>query len=286
MRADFAPEIWSGLGVKSQPSVFALSETWVALGVAAASGLVVLVRDNRRAFFLALALSAGALGLAALSLIGQRAGLLSPFAFMVLLGIGMYVPYVCVHTTIFERLLALTRETGNIGFLMYLADAAGYIGYTAVMLGRSAFPDRGDFAASFLSASSGWLVTLARRWILITAGLLSLPHLTEASGGLVSYEDQRNGGHGFVGEHLAVDDAFVDQALECGSHRIIGKRPDFLSKPLGSDSSVIILKSSGRSKPATFFPFIKTVTFRAFTSTPHATTVHAPALSSASPITR
>ncbi len=67
------------------------------------------------------------------ALIGQSNGQVSPFMFMVLIGLGLYFPYVAVHTTLFERLLAMTRERGNAGFLMYLADSTGYLGYVGCM---------------------------------------------------------------------------------------------------------------------------------------------------------
>ena len=53
---------------------------------------------------------------------------LGAFPFMVLTGLGLYLPYVLVHTTLFERLMAVTRDGGTLGFLMYLADSAGYLG--------------------------------------------------------------------------------------------------------------------------------------------------------------
>src|SRR5262249_19962912 len=49
----------------------------------------------------------------------------------VLVGLGLYLPYVAIHTTVFERFLAMTRVRGNVGFLMYVADSAGYFGYLA-----------------------------------------------------------------------------------------------------------------------------------------------------------
>lgn len=137
IRADFAPEIWNGLGFEGRPAVFTQSELWVGLAVTLVNGLVFLVRDNRRGFFSALWISFGGLLLALGALAAWRFGSLGGFPFMVLLGVGMYLPYVAVHTTVFERLIALTREKGNIGFLMYLADATGYLGYCAVMLSRS-----------------------------------------------------------------------------------------------------------------------------------------------------
>ena len=155
MRADFAPELWAALGVKVEASVFTRSELFVALGVLAINGFIVLVRDNRKAFFLALSLALAGLGLIGLTLLAYAAGRISPFAFMVLLGFGLYVPYVAVHTTIFERLIALTRERGNIGYLMYLADAFGYLGYVGVMLVRN-FGRGGDILPLF--KATAWTV--------------------------------------------------------------------------------------------------------------------------------
>jgi hypothetical protein len=159
IRADFAPEIWTGLGVGSRPALFTQSELWVALAVAVANGALVLVRDNRRAFFTGLLLCIGGLLLGLASLWAYRGQVLPPFAFMVLLGAGMYVPYVAVHTTIFERLIALTRERANVGFFMYLADAIGYLGYVGVMLGHGLFPEKEAFLGFFLTAATILLAT-------------------------------------------------------------------------------------------------------------------------------
>jgi hypothetical protein len=62
-----------------------------------------------------------------------------------------------MHTTIFERFIALTRERGNLGFLMYLADAIGYLGYVGVMLARGLFPGREHFLDFFVMTASGLL---------------------------------------------------------------------------------------------------------------------------------
>ena len=169
IRADFAPEIWAGLGMSGQPAVFTQSELWVTLGVVVTNGALVLVRENRRAFFTGIGLATGGLAFALAALVGHHFGVLPPFFFMVLLGVGMYVPYVAVHTTIFERFIALTRERGNIGYLMYLADAAGYLGYVAVMLLRSAFPKGGSFLDFFRITAGALLatalVTLLIAWV-------------------------------------------------------------------------------------------------------------------------
>jgi hypothetical protein len=61
-------------------------------------------------------------------------GWIDGFPFMVAIGVGMYVPYVAYHTTLFERMIAVFRDGANLGYLMYLADAFGYLGYVAVLL--------------------------------------------------------------------------------------------------------------------------------------------------------
>src|SRR5262249_10078437 len=159
IRADFAPEIWRGLlGTAAPPDVFALSETAVAVGVLLLTGSMVMIRDNRRAFFTGLGLAAVGATLVALSLVGLRANALSSFAFMVLHGIGLYLPYIAVHTTIFERLIAMTRDRGTIGYLMYLADAFGYLGYVIVLLARTAGAGTDDFLGFFVTLS--WVIAI------------------------------------------------------------------------------------------------------------------------------
>ncbi len=159
IRADFAPEIWSSLlssdengltqssphgTLRSEkasssavvPSTFTYSEMIVAFCVLAISGASILIRDNRKAFFVSLATCGAGLGLLTAAILLRNNGSLSGFAFMVLLGLGLYLPYVAFHTTVFERLLGMTRERGNIGFLMYVADSIGYLGYVSVLIGK------------------------------------------------------------------------------------------------------------------------------------------------------
>jgi hypothetical protein len=72
---------------------------------------------------------------------------------MVLMGLGLYLPYVAMHTTVFERFLAMTRERGNLGFLMYVADSIGYLGVVGVLLARNWFQVSGNFVQFFVFSS-------------------------------------------------------------------------------------------------------------------------------------
>lgn len=139
VRDDFAVEIWRDLGVTKTPSVFARSETIVGLCVTALTALSIWIHDNLRA----LRITMGLMCLAFVITIGasllQSWGALAPFSFMVACGVGLYVPYVAFHTTVFERLIAASRRPCNLGFLMYVADAIGYLGYAIVMVARLRF---------------------------------------------------------------------------------------------------------------------------------------------------
>ena len=103
----------------------------------------------------------------------SKQGWLDGFQFMVFIGMGLYMPYVAVHTTIFERWIAMTGDRGNIGFLMYLADSFGYMGYVAVMLARGSSRSGEVFLDFFVTIS--WVVAgsslalLIGCWIYFTA---------------------------------------------------------------------------------------------------------------------
>ncbi|MDG3004706.1 DUF5690 family protein [Paludisphaera mucosa] len=162
VRADFAPEIWKALGSPAAPATFSNSEALVALGVLVANGLSVLIVDNRRAFFASIAVGLAGCALIVAALVGLRGGWVGSFPFMVMLGLGLYLPYVAIHTTMFERLIAMTRERGNLGFLMYVADAAGYLAYAALVLFRGWLPVAGDPLPFFVATwwSMGVLASL------------------------------------------------------------------------------------------------------------------------------
>ncbi|MGE3818531.1 MAG: DUF5690 family protein, partial [Isosphaeraceae bacterium] len=156
VRADFARRIWEGMGVTDQPAIFAWSEIVVAAGVLILNGSAVMIQDNRRAFFFGLTLALAGPTLIGFALIGIQANAVSPFAFMVLHGLGLYLPYIAVHTTIFERLIAMTRDRGTIGYLMYLADAFGYLGYVVVLLARNLLGTGENVFGFFLTLS--WVI--------------------------------------------------------------------------------------------------------------------------------
>ena len=164
LRDDFAPQILSGMGATIKASDYSWIDTQVAVLVLVLTGLTALVRTNRRALQFSLLVSLLGFVLIGVALTSIVAS--SPIAFMVLAGAGLYLPYVAVHTTVFERLIALTRDRGNIGFLMYVVDSLGYLGYVVILLlPRQAIVVAASKQNSFFDSF---------RWICLVASLISI----------------------------------------------------------------------------------------------------------------
>jgi hypothetical protein len=132
IRADFAPELWTGLGFHQSPATFTQSELYVSFGVIIMIGSAFLIKNHYKALNFSLFISLVGFSILLISISGLYAGL-GKFPFMVLIGLGVYLPYVAIHSIVFERIIAITKEHANIGFLMYIVDSVGYTGYIILM---------------------------------------------------------------------------------------------------------------------------------------------------------
>ncbi len=65
------------------------------------------------------------------------AGWLGPLPWMIASGAGLYVVYTPFNAMLFDRLVAAGGEVANAGFLIYVADSAGYAGSCALLLWRN-----------------------------------------------------------------------------------------------------------------------------------------------------
>jgi hypothetical protein len=52
---------------------------------------------------------------------------------MILIGMGLYLGYVPFNSIFFDRLIAAFQYVGTVGFIMYVADAFGYLGSVSVL---------------------------------------------------------------------------------------------------------------------------------------------------------
>lgn len=168
-RDNFAVELWTALGYRDAPTIFTLSEVPVAVVTLAAIGSLIVIRDNRWAFWIGLSTVFCGAVLNGMSTAGFQAGRVHPALWMIAVGMGLYVPYIAFHVMVFERMIALFRHESNIGYLMYLADACGYLGSCLVLLYRNFGAPRmswldffiaGSYAMAFLNVLLG-LVAVA-----------------------------------------------------------------------------------------------------------------------------
>jgi hypothetical protein len=132
-RDNFANELWTEFGYGNQASIFTHTEALIALFVLAFMSLLILVKENMKAFVLNhLIIASGfVLMLCASSL--YLSAHMNPVFLMTMVGTGLYMSYVPFNCLYFERMIASFRLKGNVGFLMYIADSFGYLGSVLVL---------------------------------------------------------------------------------------------------------------------------------------------------------
>ncbi|HEX4504720.1 MAG TPA: DUF5690 family protein [Alphaproteobacteria bacterium] len=136
-RDNFAAELWAGLGYGGEAAVFSASELPVAVIALGAMAAVIVVRDNLRALMVIHGLVAAAFLLLGGATLAFQAGLISPLILMILAGAGLYTAYTPFNAVLFDRLVAFSGRVGTAGFLIYVADASGYLGSVALLLWRN-----------------------------------------------------------------------------------------------------------------------------------------------------
>lgn len=134
MRDNFAVEFWNALGYSTMPELLVFSEIPIAVAVLIIISCMILIRNNRIAFYSnhMITFFCGLLLVVSTFLFISK--LMNPVLWMIVAGFSMYLPYIAIHTMYFERWIAHFRYKSNIGFMMSMADAAGYLGSTIILL--------------------------------------------------------------------------------------------------------------------------------------------------------
>ncbi len=134
LRDNFMSNMWNELGYGSRPALFTSTETITSLLVLTMMALLVFQRKNILAFrTIHIVIIAGFLLAGSASLLfvtGRMNGLL----WMQLTGLGLYMGYIPFNAIFFERMIASFRVAGNVGFLIYIADAWGYLGSMGILV--------------------------------------------------------------------------------------------------------------------------------------------------------
>lgn len=131
---DFANELWIETGYQNNAGIFTQTSTIVSLVVLLLAGSFFLIRNNFKAFKATHYLIVTGLILSAVATLLFNHHLLTPVQWMVLATTGLYLAYLPFNCIYFERMLASFQIKANVGFVMYIADAFGYLGTVLVLL--------------------------------------------------------------------------------------------------------------------------------------------------------
>lgn len=185
-RDNFMQDIWMEIVAIENPGLegealtekrdavnFSATETPVSIGVLLLLMLIVLIKDNRIALMVNLVSIGVGILMAGLSTWGFHHGWISGYTWMLLTGFGTYFAYIPFNSILFDRLIAAFRYVSNVGFLIYVADAFGYLGSISALIYKDFGPT--DFSwVEFFSGISyalaviggiGTLVAMAYFWI-------------------------------------------------------------------------------------------------------------------------
>ena len=159
---DFANELWAETGFRNSADIFARTSIMVSLIVLVVVGGFFLIRNNYKAFQLNNVIIVAGFVLAAGATVLYHLHMISPVIWIVAASSGLYLGYVPYNCFYFERMLAAYKVPGNVGFLIYIADAFGYLGTVVVLLVKEFVKIRYTwvdfFTGMFYSAAVGGVV--------------------------------------------------------------------------------------------------------------------------------
>jgi MFS family permease len=146
---DFANELWTETGYANSAGIFAKTSTIISVIALAVIGGFFLIKNNYRAFRISHFIIMAGVLLSAIATIFFNLHFISPFLWMVLAVTGMYLAYIPFNCMYFERMLAAYKINGNVGFVMYIADAFGYLGTVTVLLIKEFIPIQYSWVSFF-----------------------------------------------------------------------------------------------------------------------------------------
>jgi hypothetical protein len=133
-RDNFAVEIWQSISPLEDAGIFAKTESLIGIIVMGCIALMILFRNNKRAFRIINVIMILSMACLFLSTNLFTTNRLNPFAWMISLGISFYLPYLLIQIAFFERLIPVLKIESNAGYFVYLCDSIGYLGSVALLL--------------------------------------------------------------------------------------------------------------------------------------------------------
>jgi hypothetical protein len=132
-RENFASDVWKSLGYGNLPGIYTRTETPVSIFVLIIMGSIMLIKNNKLALMVNhVIIIIGMLLIGGATLLFEQ-GLIDAPLWMILIGVGLYLGYVPFNSIFFDRMIAAFKYVGTVGFIMYIADAFGYLGSISVL---------------------------------------------------------------------------------------------------------------------------------------------------------
>ncbi len=131
---DFSNELWIETGYQNNAGIFVFTSSIMSIIVLLVIGSFFLIKQNSKAFIFTHFLIMGGILLSLIATMLFYFQLVSPVVWMIFATTGLYLSYLPFNCLYFERLLSTYSIKGNVGFVMYIADAFGYLGTVLVLL--------------------------------------------------------------------------------------------------------------------------------------------------------
>lgn len=151
-RDNFANELYTELGYGNDPGIFTKTEIPVSLIVLLCMSLLILIKNNFRAFLINHYIVMGGYALALISTLLFISHNIDPIIWMTSIGTGLYLSYVPFNALYFERMIATYRIRSNVGFIMYISDAFGYLGSVLILFAKEFFGVQLSWTSFFTNA--------------------------------------------------------------------------------------------------------------------------------------
>jgi len=133
-RTNFASNIWKETGHGNSIALYTQTEIPSSIFVLIIMSLLVYVKRNMAALLINHYLVIAGFALSLTGTLLFVYGHLPAFWWMTLTGMGLYMGYVPFNCMLFERLIASFKYVSTAGFIVYVADAFGYLGSDVVLL--------------------------------------------------------------------------------------------------------------------------------------------------------
>ncbi len=137
VRDGFMADMWRASGEEFHAAVFAKTETLISICILVLIAIMVFLRNNIRAFQIAQFIMLAGFALSGIVTFLYLEKSISTFSWMTLVGLGLYMTYIPYNSILFDRMLAAFKYAANVGFLIYLADAFGYLASVSVLLTKT-----------------------------------------------------------------------------------------------------------------------------------------------------